>query len=162
MTDIDFSKNYKKLPKKRVAAGVLLLNSSNEILLVKPSYREGWLMPGGLIEENESLAAGCERELLEETGLTIQLNELLVVDYVKAENEDITEVLMFVFNGGLLKDKDIENIKLQKNELSEFKFCSIPEAKKLAAINTSNRIDSCINAVNSGKALYTENGISKN
>ena len=42
------------LPKKQVGVAVLLFNSKNELLIVKPDYREGWLVPGGVTDEDES------------------------------------------------------------------------------------------------------------
>jgi ADP-ribose pyrophosphatase YjhB (NUDIX family) len=61
-------KYYKNLPKKRMAAGALILNKNNEILIVKPNYRDQWLIAGGVIEENESPKDACLREVKEEIG----------------------------------------------------------------------------------------------
>jgi 8-oxo-dGTP diphosphatase len=36
------------LPKKQVGTAVLLFNTKGEILIVKPDYKEGWLVPGGI------------------------------------------------------------------------------------------------------------------
>ena len=38
------------LPRKRMASAALFLNAQSEILIVKPIYREFWLLPGGVIE----------------------------------------------------------------------------------------------------------------
>jgi len=38
-----------------------------------------WSIPGGMLELGETLRQGAEREVLEETGLTVRANELLGV-----------------------------------------------------------------------------------
>ena len=51
---------------------VLLINSNNEILL---GYSHNdYQFPGGHVEENEELLDTVKRELLEETGIEIELN----------------------------------------------------------------------------------------
>lgn len=63
---------YKTLPKKRMAVGVLFFNSNNELLIVKPSYKSGWSIPGGVIEQDESPRMGFIREVKEEIGLDVE------------------------------------------------------------------------------------------
>jgi hypothetical protein len=50
------------LPAKRMASGCLFLNKAGELLIVKPVYRDDWLLPGGSLEKDESPAQGCARE----------------------------------------------------------------------------------------------------
>lgn len=54
---------YKGLPKKRMGVGALFLNDKNEILIVKPSYKDHWSVPGGVVDENESPRQACIREV---------------------------------------------------------------------------------------------------
>jgi len=46
--------------------------SLSEVLLVEHRWR-GWVPPGGAVEPGETPRAGAQRELLEETGLAVQL-----------------------------------------------------------------------------------------
>lgn len=57
--------------------GVLIENG--EILLVKQrlSEKRGWSLPGGRLEQGESLASGLCREMQEETGLLVRPVKLL-------------------------------------------------------------------------------------
>lgn len=109
------------LPKKRMGAGCLLFNAQGQVLLVRPTYKPGWEIPGGVVELNESPLECCQRELAEELGLARALGGLLVVDYNHAVGEK-TEALMFIFDGGVLTSVEIESIRLLAGELSEYRF----------------------------------------
>jgi hypothetical protein len=37
-----------------MAAGALFFNHRDEILILKPTYRDDWLIPGGVVELDES------------------------------------------------------------------------------------------------------------
>ena len=50
----------------RVAAGALFLDDRGRVLLVHPTYKDTWDVPGGYVERGESPAAACQRELKEE------------------------------------------------------------------------------------------------
>ena len=67
-TDEEYAKI---LPKKQVGTAVIFLNANGEILIVKPNYRDGWLVPGGATDENESPLHCAIREVKEEIGLDI-------------------------------------------------------------------------------------------
>ena len=43
----------------RVAAGALIRAPAGRILLVTPTYKDGWEIPGGYVEPGESPAAAC-------------------------------------------------------------------------------------------------------
>ncbi|MCM1989116.1 NUDIX hydrolase [Oceanirhabdus seepicola] len=60
------------LPTHIVAAGGLIVNSRNEILLVK-NPRKGWEYPGGIVEPGETLPQGVIREIKEETGVNVDI-----------------------------------------------------------------------------------------
>ncbi|GGG26878.1 NUDIX hydrolase [Paenibacillus abyssi] len=62
------------VPKHIVSAATIVLNESNEILLIK-GPRRGWEMPGGQVEEGESLKDAAIRETKEESGLDIQVTK---------------------------------------------------------------------------------------
>lgn len=59
-------------PKHFVSAATIVLNDQNEILLIKGPMR-GWEMPGGIVEEGESLKEAAIRETKEESGIEIEV-----------------------------------------------------------------------------------------
>jgi 8-oxo-dGTP diphosphatase len=63
----------------RVAAGVLFRDAVGRVLLVKPTYKDGWEIPGGYVEAGESPRAAAAREVKEELGLAVHLTEMLVL-----------------------------------------------------------------------------------
>ena len=148
---------YQSLPKKRMAAAVLFHNDQHEILIVKPTYRPEWLLPGGTIEADESPRQACEREVQEEIGLIVSIGNLLSVDYMPQEHEK-TESLQFIFDGGVLSQKQIQAIQLQEEELSEYRFSPIEEAISLLALNVARRISPSLQALQACGAVYLERG----
>jgi ADP-ribose pyrophosphatase YjhB (NUDIX family) len=120
---------YRSLPKKRMAAGCLFFDAQGRILLVKPTYKPTWEIPGGVVELNESPMACCMREVQEEIGLARSIGDLLVVDYNHPEGQK-TESLMFIFSGGVLSPQETDSIRLHSEELSEWRFfapAALPE-----------------------------------
>ena len=63
-----------------MAAGVLFRSADGRVLLVEPSYKPNWEIPGGAVEADESPWDGAARELAEELGLRLPVGRLLVVD----------------------------------------------------------------------------------
>lgn len=59
-------------PKHIVSAAAIVLNDQNEILLIK-GPRRGWEMPGGQVEEGESIRDAAIRETKEESGIDIEI-----------------------------------------------------------------------------------------
>jgi len=59
-------------PKHIVSAATIVLNDQKEILLIK-GPRRGWEMPGGQVEEGESLKDAAVRETKEESGIDIEI-----------------------------------------------------------------------------------------
>ena len=57
--------------------GVVLTEALDRVLLVQRGTQPAlgkWSVPGGLVERGESLCDACQREILEETGVAVQLD----------------------------------------------------------------------------------------
>ena len=69
----------------RVAVGAIVFKK-NKVLLVRRAQapsRDLWAIPGGRVEIGETLQKAAEREIFEETGITIQAQEpVYTFDYI--------------------------------------------------------------------------------
>nr|NGY95760.1 hypothetical protein [Neochlamydia sp. AcF84] len=59
--------------RKNAAIGVIFNSNKSQVLLVKRQDIPLWVLPGGGVEDNESSCQAVIREVLEETGLTVQV-----------------------------------------------------------------------------------------
>ena len=57
-----------------MAGAVALIEWDGRWLMVDPVYREGWTLPGGLIDRGETPAAAIKRELVEELGIDVDVD----------------------------------------------------------------------------------------
>lgn len=146
-------KYLESLPKKRVGSGALFLNEQNEVLLVQPTYKDTYEIPGGVVEKNESPIEACQREIMEELGLTVTIEKLLIVEYQKQEYDDC---FMFIFEGGILRKEQILQIKLPPQEIKSFGFHPLEMVGKLTQQRLYQRIVKAINALEKNQLIYQE------
>ncbi len=149
--------DYEALPKKRMAAGALFLNEEGHILIVKPTYRQDWLLPGGVIEASESPREACIREVKEELNLEVALGQLLCVEYLSKDLQQ-TECVQFVFYGGQLNTSQIRSITLPEAELREYRFSPCDEACLLLSRKLAKRLPYCLQALKDNMTIYLEDG----
>jgi ADP-ribose pyrophosphatase YjhB (NUDIX family) len=69
-------------PRYHVAVGAMIINEHGQILLCEHTYRRlhPWGPPGGDLKFGEDPVDGIKREILEETGLTVQNARLMLVE----------------------------------------------------------------------------------
>ncbi len=153
---------YANLPRKRVASGALFFNKSEELLILKPTYKDHWTIPGGVVNKDESPRDACVREVKEEIGLNKQVGKMLCADYIK--DNGTGENVVFVFDGGILSDEEIERIEIPKDEIANFDFLLKDEALKLFSNGQFRRLKNIFYSQKVAGAIYLENGytISKN
>ena len=153
-------KYYKKLPAKRIGAGSLIFDGMGNVLLVKPSYKKYWSIPGGVVEENESPKVACCREIKQEIGITLTNLNFLCVDYTKA-TKDKNESLQFIFYVGELNKKQLATIKVDGKEINEYRLVNHKQVTRLLGWPESNlarRWPNCLKALRECKAQYLEDG----
>lgn len=107
------------------AAGALFFDEAGRVLLVEPTYKPYWEIPGGAVEHGETPSQACRREVEEELGLVREPGRLLVVDWAPRDGEDR---VLFVFEGGLITTDD--HIVLRAEELKACEFVTPAEAAR--------------------------------
>lgn len=137
-----------------MGSGAIMLDEAGRVLLVNPTYKPGWEVPGGVVELNESPAAACRREITEELGIDVEIGELMCVDY-NAETPDYVESLMFLFQVPALTSQQVASIRLDTSELSEIRFCTLAEAHVLLPERIAQRVAAVLN--NDSTGCYFEN-----
>lgn len=143
------------LPKKQVGTAVLLFNTRGELLIVKPNYREGWLIPGGAADNNESPLHCAIRETKEEIGL--EISELHLVGIYYAHKKGVfTDSLKFIFSGGTLTEQQVSEIKLQTEELEKYSFTPLGEAILLLSPSLKKSVPVCLEAIKNKGVAYLE------
>jgi 8-oxo-dGTP pyrophosphatase MutT (NUDIX family) len=111
-----------------MAAAAVILDGKDRVLLVQPAYYPGrWLMPGGGAEPADSPRQACQRELGEELGIDLTVGGLLAVDWIPAASQGFAE-LIYVFDGGRLRQSQIEAIRIPERELTGYQFMTLPDA----------------------------------
>lgn len=137
---------------KDIVVAALLTNVSGEVLIVQPSYKEGWIFPGGHVEVGESPSEAFRREMRAELDLTIDTpTRLLAVDYQGIPEEYV----MFIFDGGILSDAQIAAIDLP-SLLTEYRFVSPEEALTLLRPNSARRLMPILDARQKTGIAYLE------
>ena len=145
------------LPMKYLSAGALFFDEQGRLLLVKPTYKEGWEIPGGIVEHDESPKRACLREIKEELGLDVTLGPLLVIDYLSRRDRP-SDSLQMVFLGGTLSPSTIEAIVLPVAELSEYRFLQPDAALVLLPGPLRLRVAGCLRAITAKQTLLLHDG----
>ncbi|HCT81107.1 MAG TPA: NUDIX hydrolase [Micromonosporaceae bacterium] len=139
------------------AAGLLITDPDGRVLLVEPTYKPYWDLPGGRVEPGESPHAAAQREVKEELGIEVQLARLLVVDYVPAR-DDRAEMVAFVFAAGLFSGA----ITVDGDEISRWGWTTGLERLDLVRPHApilERRIGAAIVAQYTGLTSYLESGM---
>lgn len=110
---------YAQLPTVYSSVGALITDLNGQPLLVKPSYKWEWTVPGGVAEEGEPPHLACQREVAEEVGLQVTPGALLAVNFIPAWGAQRKPIMYFMFDCGTAHP---DNIVLQDSELTAYQF----------------------------------------
>jgi 8-oxo-dGTP diphosphatase len=126
----DYDPNY--VPKKTyalVGQKAIVLNSQKQILVLQRSEKSGaggkWSLPGGALEDKEEPYAAIEREIKEETELSVsEIKPFYLRTYTNSKDND------FVLIVGYQCNSDGESVTLNW-EHDNYKWLSKEEALML-------------------------------
>ncbi len=140
----------------RVSAGALFTDDAGRVLMVRPTYKDYWDIPGGYVEPGESPYAACVREVREELSIAPPIRpQPLVVDWAPAEGEG--DKILFVF-GGELRPEDLNKVNFADGELSEFKFTDLSSLDDQTIPRLARRIRTAMQARAGDRMIYSEHG----
>ncbi|MGQ5635223.1 MULTISPECIES: NUDIX domain-containing protein [unclassified Streptomyces] len=145
-----------KMAHPRMAAAALFFDAAGRILMVEPSYKDYWEIPGGYVETGESPLHAATREVQEELGITPPIGRLLAVDW--APNEAEGDKVLYLFDGGQISQEDLAAITLQPEELKSFEFVSPEQVSERTIPRLARRILAAAETRNEAAPAYLEHG----
>ena len=151
----DWAMSEYVLPRVPASAGALLHDGSGRILILKPSYKSGWTVPGGQIEEDgESPWEACRREVAEETGLTVTSGRLVCVDFLHPRPQR-PGGMRFLFDCGEVAAPDRDRVVLQDGEIEDHRWEIAEAALRLLSGPVRRRVGRSLGATGT---IYLEDG----
>jgi 8-oxo-dGTP pyrophosphatase MutT (NUDIX family) len=148
------------IPRVPASAGALLFDGSGRLLVLKPTYKSGWTVPGGQMEDNgETPWEACQREVREECGLIVASGRLACVDFLRPRPSKPGGI-RFLFDCGAVDDEAHRAIVLQVDEISEYRFEEPERALELLSGPLRRRVGAVLEARSDQWAatVYLEDG----
>lgn len=133
---------------KKISVGALVLDQQDRLLLVNPSYKERWDLPGGILERHEDPVSGLVREVREELGVDCRVGELRAVDYGSSDWEG-AEVILLTFSA-TLTPADPARFTLAPGELLEAAYVEVERAIGMVTPRMSDRLGVALGLVPPG------------
>ena len=142
-----------------LAAGVLLFDERDRVLLVDPTYKPGWEFPGGVVESGEAPARAGVREVAEEIGIELdRVPGLLVVDWEPPAPPSSYGGLRLLFDGGRVAPATAARLLLPGDELRAWRFVTEQEAESLLPAERFQRLHWALRARERSTVLNLEAG----
>jgi 8-oxo-dGTP pyrophosphatase MutT (NUDIX family) len=116
------------LPAIPVSAGALIFDRAGRLLILKPTYKTGWTIPGGVMEaDGETPWEACRREAREECGIDLTRGRLAAMDF-RRPRPGRPGGIRFLFDCGQVGANVLAGIEVQPEEISEYQFARLPAA----------------------------------
>jgi len=141
---------FRTLPRRRVAAGLVIRDGEGRVLAVEPNYKEGWLLPGGTVDAGEAPRAAARREGREELGLDIVPGALLIIGH-SAFPDPVGDGLNFLYDGGVLPQGT--DISLQEEELLSWRFVAEQDLPEYFGVHGALHVSSALRALREERVI---------
>jgi 8-oxo-dGTP diphosphatase len=129
-----------ELPAIPVSAGALIFDQAARLLILKPTYKSGWTIPGGVMEaDGETPWDACRREVREECGIEVSSGRLACTDYHPGR-PGRPGGIRFLFDCGPVSDAALAGITLQPEEIAEHRLVPLEEALTLLRAPIRRRV----------------------
>ena len=152
--EIATSDYFRNLPRKRMGSGLVFTDDQGRILLVEPTYKKNWEVPGGMVELGETPRDAARREALEELGIEVVVGRLLVIDWVPPRRLPDDGVMLLYASDQI----DSSQILLPSEELRSWKWCDRDEVAARLSDFMLRRLDAALVALATGSVAELENG----
>jgi 8-oxo-dGTP pyrophosphatase MutT (NUDIX family) len=128
------------LPTKRVISQGLLRDERGRVLLCELTYKQEWDLPGGVVEVGEAPALGLVRELQEELGITVEVLDLITVNWLPAWR-GWDDACIFLFDLGVVDSSLTGGMELQATEIKSVQWCEPETVRTRAAAAAIELLD---------------------
>jgi 8-oxo-dGTP diphosphatase len=119
---------WPEVPRIPASAGAMIWDPDGRLLILKPTYKKGWTIPGGQVDsEGESPWDACRRETREECGLLVERGRLACVDYLPPRPSRPGGV-RFLFDCGRFPKAAFGELSLQAEEIEDYRLVELAEA----------------------------------
>ncbi|HEY1672734.1 MAG TPA: NUDIX hydrolase [Streptosporangiaceae bacterium] len=137
------------------SAGALIFDRRGRLLILKPTYKKGWTIPGGMMEaDGETPWQACQREVREECGLQVSRGQLVCVDF-RPPKPGRPGGMRFLFDCGAFGRDQLASVVLQADEISESRVLPLAQALPLLSKPVRHRVRA---AARAKTVLYLEDG----
>jgi len=136
-----------------VSAGALIFDPAGRLLILKPTYKSGWTIPGGVMEaDGESPWETCRREVREECGIELRTGRLACMDF-RRPRPGRQGGIRYLFDCGQLGEEVLDGIVVQPEEISEYRLAAFSDALALLRRPIRRRVRAAATGL-----VYLENG----
>ena len=151
----DHAMTTDELPAIPVSAGALIFDSRRRLLILKPTYKTGWTIPGGVMEAGgETPWQACRREVYEECGIDVVSGRLACTDFRPAR-PGRPGGIRYLFDCGQAADGALAAITPQPDEIAEYRLAALDTALALLRPAIRRRVRA---ATRHRRCVYLEDG----
>lgn len=135
---------YRIIKKTTSGVRIIIINNNQEFLLIKHYYDDFWVLPGGGIKRKEPSDCAAKREILEETGIKIEKDNLKKLgEYANTKKHKKDRVTVFVIKLHQEEQRTLKILgKMEIEKIQWFKLEDLP----IVSMATQKRIREFLNS----------------